>query len=293
MTSQTETLRIFQPRPGLFAFYDGRIAGRRLHGLQANWLDDGAFCLGIASYALVAGREALVYDTHITLAHARAIRAHLTGLGVTSIRVVLSHWHDDHIAGNEVFADCEIIALDKTAERMATNRAKLESGTPPISPLILPSRRFSGELELEIGEMQVRLGEYDIHSADGCIAFLPESGILLAGDTVEDCVTYISEAEHTARHIEELARLAALPVTAVYPCHGAPEAIAGDGYSPQIILATADYLRRLGEDVAAGSVEPSLERYLTKDFEDGILSYFQPYEAVHQQNIAALKKSAA
>eukprot|EP01035_Chromulina_nebulosa_P044314 gene44314-60009_t len=85
----TATLRIVEPYPGVFAYYDGRIDGRRLYSDAPNWLDDGAYSLGIASYAIVDGAEALVYDTHMSLAHARAIRRHLEGLGVTSMRVAL------------------------------------------------------------------------------------------------------------------------------------------------------------------------------------------------------------
>ncbi len=60
-----------------------------------------------------------------------------------SIRVVLSHWHDDHVAGNEAFFDCEIIALDRTEQALAAHRAELESGDPPIQPLVMPNRVIS------------------------------------------------------------------------------------------------------------------------------------------------------
>ena len=77
MSKMTETLSILEPYPGIFAYYDGRIEGKRLHAEGPNWLDDGAYSLGVASYAIVDGDDALVYDTHISLAHATAIRAHL------------------------------------------------------------------------------------------------------------------------------------------------------------------------------------------------------------------------
>ncbi|WP_347369223.1 MBL fold metallo-hydrolase [Ensifer sp. Root142] len=152
MPDMTSTLTILQPYPGIFAYYDGRIAGTRLHSEGPNWLDDGAYALGVASYAIVDGGEALVYDTHISIPHAEAIRVHLEGLGVTSIRVVLSHWHKDHVAGNAAFADCEIIALSLTAERLAENREKIEIATPPIHPLVMPNRLFEHGLDLKVGQ---------------------------------------------------------------------------------------------------------------------------------------------
>ena len=128
----------------MFAFYDGRIGGVRAHSDDSNWLDDGAYSLGVCSYAIVDGREALVYNTHISLPHARIVRQTLSDVGVTDIRVVLSHWHRDHIAGNEVFRDCEIIANTLTAEALAKHRPMIEGGDPPIRPLIMPTQCSRG-----------------------------------------------------------------------------------------------------------------------------------------------------
>ena len=48
-----------------------------------------------------------------------AIRATVEKLGARRIRVALSHGHLDHIAGNAVFGDCEIIAHRLTGEALA------------------------------------------------------------------------------------------------------------------------------------------------------------------------------
>src|SRR4051794_12146899 len=62
-------MRVFEPASGVLAFYDGRIDGLRLHSPDPNWLDDGGFTLGIASFAIVEGGDALVYDTHLSPDH--------------------------------------------------------------------------------------------------------------------------------------------------------------------------------------------------------------------------------
>ena len=120
--TDTSSLRILEPAPGVFAYYDGRVPGVRLHSAAGNWLDDGAHSLGIASYAVVANNEAIVFDSHISLDHARAVRRHLEGRGITRFTLVLSHWHDDHIAGNAIFADGPIIAHRLTLEALVANR---------------------------------------------------------------------------------------------------------------------------------------------------------------------------
>lgn len=288
--SLAETMRIHEPYPGLFAYYDGRILGKRLHSEKPNWLDDGAYSLGVASYAIVSGKEALVYDTHISFEHARAIRSHLSSLGVTSIRVVLSHWHTDHVAGNAGFIDCPIISNKLTRNTLIEKRKVLAEKDPPINPVVMPTETFEGETALQVGDITVKLMQFNIHSADGTVLLLPHLGVLLAGDTLEDTVTYISEPENTPFHIAELDRLAVLEFSRILPNHGDEQIIASGGYPPSLVTATRDYLVRLLSRLG----EPDLENESLKDFvapelAAGRLTYIAPYEAVHAQNIAALK----
>lgn len=86
--------RVLMPGPGVRAFYDGRIDGHRFEP-GPNWVDEGAISLGIASYAILGGDEALVYDIHDSVEHGRYIRAVLEAVGVNRITVLLSHWHLD------------------------------------------------------------------------------------------------------------------------------------------------------------------------------------------------------
>jgi cyclase len=289
MSDMTETLRILQPYPGIFAYYDGRIVGKRLHSEEPNWLDDGAYSLGVASYAIVDGHEALVYDTHISPDHARAIRAHLESIGGTHIRVVLSHWHKDHIAGNSIFADCEIIALKLTAERMLENRQKIETANPPVMPIVMPTTLFENRLSLDVGSRRVELHHFAIHSADGNVIWLPDNGLLLAGDTLEDTVTYISEASGIGTHIAELERMRTWPILKILPAHGDAERIAGGGYGPALIDANRAYLHRLSHAIVRGEeVDSSLQGFVAKDIASGAIVYFAPYETVHASNIAAV-----
>lgn len=294
MSDLATTMTVLEPYPGLYAYYDGRIPGKRLHSKDKNWLDDGAYSLGIATYALVDGAEAILYDSHATLDHARAIRTHLEGLGVMTMRLVLSHWHTDHIAGNAIFADCEIIANRLTARTMLENIKALARKTPPINPVVMPNRLFENEMTLTLGSRTIRLMQFDIHSADGTVLFLPEEGLLLAGDTLEDTVTYVSEPEHIAAHIAELTRLKTLPIRHILPDHGAREKIAAGGYAPSLIDANRSYLERLlasAKDPALDAV--SLRDFVADDIVQGRIIYFEPYEEVHRSNIAAVRKAMA
>lgn len=292
MPDITSTLRILEPYPGVFAYYDGRIEGRRLHSNAPNWLDDGAYSLGIASYAIVDAGHALVYDTHMSLPHARAIRAHIDSLGVTSINVALSHWHTDHIAGNEVFADCEIIALRLTAEALVQNRGELETGDPQILPVVMPNRLFEERLDLVVGGRRVELHHFDIHSADGNVLWLPEERLLLAGDTLEDTVTYVSEPEHLTTHASELIRMQGWPIHRILPNHGDPERIAAGGYAATLIDANRRYLQRLADPQTRERAEAmSLKDFIAHDLASSALVYFEPYEDVHRMNMSKIKSA--
>ena len=290
MRDATPHLRILHPHPGIVAFYDGRVAGYRFMP-GPNWVDEGAIEVGIASYAVVSGDAALVYDPHVSLDHARAIRAALAAMGVRHFTVVLSHWHLDHVAGTEVFADCEVIANARTAALLARHKAAIEEGRhgglPPIRPLVLPGRVFSGRLEVTIGTRQVALIEANIHSEDATVAWLADARILLAGDTVEDCVTYVTSPEDFDLHLQDLARLAALAPLHVLPNHGSPDIIAAGGYTAAIFADTADYIRwLLGlRDAPALQVVP-MRQVIAAALAAGRLEYFAPYEAVHRENIA-------
>jgi cyclase len=285
----TRHLRVYEPHPGLFAFYDGRVEGYRFAD-GPNWVDDGALELGIASYALLRGDHALIYDTHVSVPHAVALRRVLEEAGARRFTVVLSHWHLDHVAGTAVFPGAEVIANAKTAAHLRAGLTGIEAGTskgmPAINPLILPTQVFSGEMVLWVGDLEVYLIEANIRSDDATVLWLPGDGILLAGDTVEDCVTYVGEPEHFATHLVDLDRLAALKPRFVLPNHGAAERIAAGGYEASIVPATQRYVRwlmRLRD--APALADTPLRKIIANDLASGALIWFEPYEEVHRDNV--------
>jgi cyclase len=285
-------VRVLRPADGVLAFYDGRIEGYRFAD-GPNWVDDGALSLGIASYAIVSDDEALVYDTHVSVEAAHLIRSTLEAQGVNRFTVVLSHWHLDHVAGTAAFADCEVIACERTAERLSQARTAIEDGTlegpPPIDPLILPSAVFPERLALHVGALRVELVHTNIHSDDATVAWLPERSLLLCGDTMEDTVTYVDEPQSLGEHRANLGELWQLGPDRILPNHGDPDVIAGGGYPRSLITATERYiaaLERCRTDAALRDVP--LRELIADSLADGSLRYFAPYEAVHRQNVESV-----
>jgi glyoxylase-like metal-dependent hydrolase (beta-lactamase superfamily II) len=290
-------LRILRPAPGVLAFYDGRVEGYRF-APRPNWIDEGGLSLGTASFALIEGEEALVYDTHTTPEHGRQIRAALEAEGVRRFTVLLSHWHLDHLAGNTAFRDCEILATTRTAELLREHREAIEAGKhegpPAVCPLVLPTRTFEERIELRVGERALEAIHVDVHSDDAAVLWDPATRLLLAGDTVEDTVTYVEEPSHFDAHLRDLDRLLALDPEAVIPSHGDPDVISAGGYGPGLITATQDYIRLLQRMPAEPELRDlPLRELFAPQIEAGDVRWFEPYERVHRENIKTALDSAA
>ncbi|MNT08656.1 hypothetical protein D3C72_1434040 [compost metagenome] len=179
-----------------------------------------------------------------------------------------------------------------TAERLTENREKIETATPPIHPLVLPNRLFEDRLDLKLGQRTVELHHFAIHSADGNVLWLPEEKLLLAGDTVEDCATFIAEAEHVATHIAELKRLRLLPIARILPSHGDRDRIAEGGYDGALIDANRSYLERLIKAAASETPIGPLKDFAADEIAAGAILYFAPYEDVHDSNVARMRAAA-
>jgi cyclase len=294
--STATRLRVLRPAPGVLAFYDGRVEGYRF-APRPNWIDEGALGLGTASFAVVEGTEALVYDTHTTPEHGREVRAALEAEGVSDFTVLLSHWHLDHVAGNSAFAGCEILATARTAELLRENREAIEAGAhegpPGVCPLLLPTRTFEGATELRVGKRRLEAIPVNIHSDDAAVLWDPQARLLLAGDTVEDTVTYVEEPENFEAHLRDLGRLLALEPERILPSHGDPEAIDGGGYDSGLISATQDYIRLLQRMPAEPDLrELPLRELLAPQLAAGDLLYFELYERVHRENVQTVLDAA-
>ncbi len=282
-------LRIIDCASGLTAYYDGRVPDYRFMP-GPNWVDDGALSLGIASYALINDNKALVYDTQVSVEHANFIRADLERRGVKHTTVLLSHWHLDHVAGTSAFSDCEIISNAKTLAHLKFRLASIEDGSfhglPAIKPLILPNRIFEGEMDFQLGNMKLKFIEANIHSDDASLVWREDDGLLLAGDTMEDTVTYVAEPQHFDNHLRELDRLWALNPEFIFPNHGAPDVIGAGGYSKGLIKAQSQYIRTLKRCRSDEMLRKMpLKELISGPLEMGWVNYFEPYEIVHAQNL--------
>ena len=87
---------------------------------------------------------------------------------------------------------------------------------------MLPGTTFDDRLRLDVGRLRVDLLHLNIHSDDATVVFLHESGLLLAGDTLEDSVTYVNEPGDFDAHLP-IWTAGTAGCERILPNHGDPE----------------------------------------------------------------------
>ena len=141
-------------------------------------------------------------------------------------------------------------------------------------------------MSLNIGSLSIELIEANIHSDDATVFWIKELGILLAGDTMEDTVTFVAEPQNFAIHLADLDRLAALNAKFILPNHGDPDIIASGGYGSEFIEAQKHYIQTLVRcRHELGLREKLLEDLISEPLSMGWVKLFEPYREIHAENL--------
>lgn len=289
---------VYEVDPNILCFYLGRDATppSPVAHIEGNWVDKD-WEWGVCSYVVFEGEEALVFDTNVYPDQALWIRRYMEERGVKRFVVANSHWHLDHIAGNEHFADCPIISSTLCREEMAKVKEKVEAGEfwgPPAIKVVLPTITFDDELIVHVGDIEVQLKRYNIHTEDSLVAYLPQKRICLCSDMLEDTVPFVLDIDDLAIQEKDLLRLKELDVERFYPDHGDYAKIEAGGYEPAFVDAVLEYERNLValhdrpdfEDLA-------LDAFIPNALASGVLRIHEPYCKVHEGNVKLVQEHFA
>jgi glyoxylase-like metal-dependent hydrolase (beta-lactamase superfamily II) len=218
--------------------------------------------------AVILGQEtAIVWDT---LSHPRDMQPALPILGGRHTTVIYSHADWDHIWGTSALSYGEVIAHRACQERFSTDvpqylqeRQRDEPSVWDDVVLVPPTVTFDSQMNVSVGDMTLELHHLPGHTLDCCVGFIPELGVLLAGDVVETPLPVINEGSPIGFWLAQLERWAHDErVITVIPSHGP----IGDR---SLIQRNIDYIKGL-RDGSASSLLPTR------------LSEF--YARTHQQN---------
>lgn len=284
-------IRVLKLTDYLTAFYDGRPdTPPPKSDKPRTWVEYGSMDLGIATYVIHRGNHALVYDTFPTVEQAKWVRNHLEQqMGIKRFTVVNSHFHLDHVGGNEAYRDDIILASKGTLDTLIERKDAIETGKmwgpPPVRPLILPNAVFERRMDLTIGDINVELHNVNIHTPDSVVAYLPSDKILLAGDTIEDSVVFISTPSNVVQQINNLAAMQKWDISRIYPNHGNIAVIRKGGYDKGLMEATRIYLRNMVRrakdlDFLTMPIETVISDSVAKVW----VSLWEPYRHVHEVN---------
>jgi glyoxylase-like metal-dependent hydrolase (beta-lactamase superfamily II) len=182
---------------------------------------------------LVLGDErALLVDTLATTAQARELATAVSALTDRPLTVLNTHHHFDHCLGNGVFADAPVYAHPETIEHLATadpaglwrEWAPTHPGLEGLrtTPVRLPDRRVEHEETLDLGGRTVLFRHPGRgHTAGDLVAHVPDAGVLVAGDLVEESGPPQFEDAYPLEWPEAVTALLDLEPRIVVPGHGA------------------------------------------------------------------------
>lgn len=199
--------------------------------------------------AVVVGQDrVLVWDT---LTHPRDMEPVAKLAGDKPIIVGYSHSDWDHCWGTAGLKTDVIIGHETCAQhfkngdvaRELAEKKAAEPGQWDAVQIIPPNISFTGVLSIDLGGLSVELHYLPGHNDDCLVAFIPEMGVLLAGDTVELPLPYFSDQTSGLldQWITELDKWQNDPrVKFLIPSHGVIE-------EPDQIARNLTYLRDLDE----------------------------------------------
>ncbi|MCA9511203.1 MAG: MBL fold metallo-hydrolase [Myxococcota bacterium] len=216
------------------------------NGVYAYLQPDGSW--GWSNAGLVVdGDRSLLVDTLFDLALTREMLAALRDAAPRATArfdtLVNTHANGDHCHGNELVEGAEIIASAATAEEMAAEGPEVLAAFKKAAPQMgaageffleafgpfefegiaktLPTRTFTGELSLAVGDRRVDLVEVGpCHTRGDVLVHVPDARTIYTGDVLFIDGTPIMWAGPVANWIAACDRMLAMDLEAIVPGHG-------------------------------------------------------------------------
>ncbi|MDB5821077.1 MAG: fold metallo-hydrolase [Rhizobacter sp.] len=213
---------------------------------------------------IVGDRHVVAIDTRPTPRMARQFLADIATVTDKPVKfIVLTHYHAVRVMGASAFPDLQgIFASNGTLDWIRTRGQadfdsevgrfpRLFQGVEEVPGLTFPTVTFDRAMSLWLGEREVKLQCLGRgHSMGDTVAWLPDCGVLFAGDVVENrCGVYAGDA-YIQDWAHTLEAVRALGATTLVPGRGA--AAVGAVACEQAIELTKAFLSTLLSGVRQG-----------------------------------------
>ncbi len=191
----------------------------------------------VRAAVLVGSERVVVWDTLAHPAQMRGVAGLLAREACTAgsaprplpVTVVYSHADWDHVWGTSALGEVEdVVAHAHAARRFRgdvpaelESRRRREPGAWDDVRLVPPTVIFEREHLLDLGGVTLELRALPGHTPDCIVGFVPEWGVLLAGDTVETPLPVVNDGSVVSAWAAALEGwLAETRVVTVVPAHG-------------------------------------------------------------------------
>ena len=182
---------------------------------------------------IVTGAGVVVFDALGSPALARLLLEKIHGItDEPVVRVIVSHYHADHIYGLQVFAglDAEILApdgsdeyldSDQSAQQLEERRATLAPWVNESTHLIPPDQYLGEGTRFRLGDVEFIITLLGSAHSDGDLAlYVGPDRVLFSGDVVfNELVPFLGDAD-TRHWLKVLERMDREKLAALVPGHG-------------------------------------------------------------------------
>ncbi|RDA92691.1 hypothetical protein CP533_3708 [Ophiocordyceps camponoti-saundersi (nom. inval.)] len=286
----------------LFACYLGGESGREpQNALQSTTVNlgneepDPNNDLGVTSYFLTDGKQAIMFDTltspKLASACLQMVQNNNNQAGNNQSndqdsignvqQVVLSHKHQDHTAGLPApeLNQAKVITQENTRQALAQAKSRP------------PDETYAESATLSLGGNNVNLLHFVGHTNDGTGACVGD--VCLMGDECEDNVPFIAEPERIQSQIQNLGKtiqtVQSQGVDKVCPAHGNGNTIAGGCFSLALCQSNMQYLQIMASNLQAACGQSLQQLAPQIGRQPGDIT--QAYAGVHEENCRSLKQA--
>jgi len=227
---------------------------------------------------IVTGAGVVIFDALGTPALGQLLLEKIRAITKEPIvRVIVSHYHADHIYGLQVFEDLDAeilapvgaekyLASDNASERLEERRFTLDPWVNDDTRLVYPNRYLDEGMQFRLGDVEFIVTVVGNAHSDGDLTLyvLPDR-VLLSGDIIfEGRIPFVGDA-NTRHWAEVLERMETEQLVALIPGHGGVAANPNDAIS--LTRRYLSFLRsRMG--LAVEEFVPFDETYAATDWSE-------------------------